>query len=173
MLGKPGHSPNNIVEGGGGISKRLLQITSVSAMFFYARIPAGDPAGTFRPNPQPAEKASSENSGQKIPDVQTSRICNRFYRYICIRILQRIHMTRHISYPTLGTCSRQIDIELEDGIIRSVTFTGGCHGNTQGIAALVRGMKAADAIARLEGIDCRGKGTSCPDQLAKALRQAL
>ena len=58
-------------------------------------------------------------------------------------------MTRHISYPTLGTCSRQIDIELEDGIIRSVTFTGGCHGNTQGIAALVRGMKAADAIARL------------------------
>ena len=100
-------------------------------------------------------------------------------------------MTRHISYPTLGTCSRQIDIELEDGIIRNVTFTGGCHGNTQGIAALVRGMKAADvkilAIsdtpskalwdydtrARLEGIDCRGKGTSCPDQLAKALRQAL
>lgn len=81
-------------------------------------------------------------------------------------------MTRHISYPTLGTCSRQIDIELEDGIIRSVTL-GGCHGNTQGIAALVRGMKAADAIARLEGIDCRGKGTSCPDQLAKALRQAL
>lgn len=50
-------------------------------------------------------------------------------------------MTRHISYPTLGTCSRQIDIELEDGIIRNVTFTGGCHGNTQGIAALVRGMK--------------------------------
>ena len=82
-------------------------------------------------------------------------------------------MTRHISYPTLGTCSRQIDIELEDGIIRSVTFTGGCHGNTQGRAPLVRGMKAADAIARLEGIDCRGKGTSCPDQLAKALRQAL
>ena len=82
-------------------------------------------------------------------------------------------MTRHISYPTLGTCSRQIDIELEDGIIRNVTFTGGCHGSTQGIAALVRGMKAADAIARLEGIDCRGKGTSCPDQLAKALRQAL
>ena len=78
-------------------------------------------------------------------------------------------MTRHISYPTLGTCSRQIDIELEDGIIRNVTFTGGCHGK----AALVRGMKATDAIARLEGIDCRGKGTSCPDQLAKALRQAL
>ena len=73
-------------------------------------------------------------------------------------------MTQHISYPTVGTCSRQIDIELEEGVIRSVTFTGGCSGNTQGIAALVRGMK---------GIDCRGKGTSCPDQLAKALKQAL
>lgn len=57
-------------------------------------------------------------------------------------------MTQHISYPTTGTCSRQIDIELEDGIIRNVTFTGGCHGNTQGIAALVRGMKASDAAAR-------------------------
>ena len=75
-------------------------------------------------------------------------------------------MPRHISYPTLGPCSRQNDIELEDGIIRSVTFTGGCHGNTQGIAALVRGMKASDAIARLDCIDCRVKVTSCPDQLA-------
>lgn len=82
-------------------------------------------------------------------------------------------MIQRISYPTLGTCSRQIDIELQDGVIRSVTFTGGCSGNTQGVAALVRGMKPAEAIARLEGIDCRGKGTSCPDQLAKALKQAL
>lgn len=82
-------------------------------------------------------------------------------------------MTQRISYPTLGTCSRQIDIELEDGVIRSVIFTGGCSGNTQGVAALVRGMKTAEAISRLEGIDCRGKGTSCPDQLAKALKQAL
>lgn len=81
-------------------------------------------------------------------------------------------MTQHISYPTTGTCSRQIDIELEDGIIRNVTFTGGCQGNTQGIAALVRGMKASDAATRLEGIDCHGKGTSCPDQLARALKQA-
>lgn len=82
-------------------------------------------------------------------------------------------MIRRITYPTSGTCSRQIDIELEDGIIRSVLFTGGCQGNTQGVAALVQGMKASDAIARLEGIDCRGRGTSCPDQLAKALRQML
>lgn len=82
-------------------------------------------------------------------------------------------MAQRISYPTTGTCSRQIDIELEDGIIRNVIFTGGCHGNTQGIAALLRGMKATDAVARLEGIDCRGKGTSCPDQLAKALKRVL
>ncbi len=82
-------------------------------------------------------------------------------------------MEQKITHRCVGTCSRQIDICLEDGIIRSVVFTGGCHGNTQGIAALLRGMKAEEAIARLEGIDCHGKGTSCPDQLARALRQAL
>ncbi|WP_418991192.1 TIGR03905 family TSCPD domain-containing protein [Alistipes sp.] len=82
-------------------------------------------------------------------------------------------MTAKIVYPCEGTCSRQIDIELEEEIIRSVAFTGGCHGNQQGIAALVRGMTAAEAIERLAGIDCRGKGTSCPDQLARALGQAL
>ena len=72
-----------------------------------------------------------------------------------------------------GVCSRGIHIDLDGETIRSVRFDGGCSGNTQGVAALVRGMKAADAVARLEGIDCRGKGTSCPDQLAKALKQAL
>ena len=82
-------------------------------------------------------------------------------------------MLQEITYTCTGTCSRQIDVAVEDGIIRRVAFTGGCHGNTQGVAALVRGMKAEEAIARLEGIDCRGKGTSCPDQLSRALRQAL
>lgn len=82
-------------------------------------------------------------------------------------------MTRHLTHTCVGTCSRQIDIELDNDIIRSVRFTGGCDGNTQGVAALVRGMKVEEAIARLEGIDCRGRGTSCPDQLALALRQAL
>lgn len=80
-------------------------------------------------------------------------------------------MEQKITHFCTGTCSRQIDVLLEDGIVRSVSFTGGCHGNTQGIAALVRGMRAVDVIARLEGIDCKGKGTSCPDQLAKALRK--
>ena len=82
-------------------------------------------------------------------------------------------MTRHLTHTCVGTCSRQIDIELDNDIIRSVRFTGGCDGNTQGVAALVRGMKVEEAIARLEGIDCRGRGTSCPDQLARALRQGL
>lgn len=70
-----------------------------------------------------------------------------------------------------AVCSRQIDIELEGDIIRSVRFTGGCHGNTQGIGALVAGMRKADVISRLEGIDCKGRGTSCPDQLTRALKQ--
>lgn len=82
-------------------------------------------------------------------------------------------MARHLTHICTGTCSQRIDIELDDeGIIRDVAFAGGCHGNTQGIAALVRGMKAEDAAARLAGIDCRGRGTSCPDQLAQALRSA-
>ena len=89
--------------------------------------------------------------------------------YFCIPE-SKIHMIRTITYLPQGTCSRQIDIELDNDTIRCVTFTGGCHGNTQGLAALLRGMQAAEAIARLEGIDCRGKGTSCPDQLARALK---
>ena len=80
-------------------------------------------------------------------------------------------MTYH--YKTRGVCSRAIDIELEDGVIKSVRFTGGCNGNTQGVASLVRGMDVNEAISRLKGIDCGGKGTSCPDQLATALEQAL
>ncbi|MBQ2983041.1 MAG: TIGR03905 family TSCPD domain-containing protein [Lachnospiraceae bacterium] len=76
-------------------------------------------------------------------------------------------------YVTRGTCSTAINVEVENGIIQSVEFVGGCHGNTQGVAALVKGMDVEEAISRLEGIDCRGRGTSCPDQLAKALRQTL
>ena len=79
-----------------------------------------------------------------------------------------------INYLTRGVCSRQITIEIsDDGIIESVRFLGGCNGNTQGISALVKGMEVEEAIKRLEGIDCGGRGTSCPDQLATALKQAL
>ena len=72
-----------------------------------------------------------------------------------------------------GVCSQQMKIELEDGIIKNVQVLGGCSGNLQGISALVRGMKAEDAIARMKGIRCGFKNTSCPDQMAKALEEAL
>lgn len=77
------------------------------------------------------------------------------------------------TYKTKGTCSQSIAFDIQDGKVCHVKFTGGCHGNTQGIAKLVEGMDAQDVIARLEGTNCGGRGTSCPDQLAKALKSAL
>ena len=76
-------------------------------------------------------------------------------------------------YKTRGVCSRAIEIELNGDVIEQVRFEGGCMGNTQGVAALVRGMKASEAIGRLSGIRCGFKPTSCPDQLAIALREML
>lgn len=76
------------------------------------------------------------------------------------------------TYKTFGTCSRKIDFDVdENGCIRNVKFTGGCNGNLKGIGALVEGMKKEDVIEKLKGINCNGKGTSCPDQLAKALEE--
>lgn len=81
---------------------------------------------------------------------------------------------KSLTYPTQGTCSRLIQVSLtDDGLIHDVQFLGGCHGNLQGIAALVRGQRPQDVIARLRGISCNGKPTSCPDQLANALQKAL
>ena len=76
-------------------------------------------------------------------------------------------------YKTKGTCSQRILFELEDGKVKNVKFLGGCHGNLQGIGSLVDGMEAEAVIAKLEGIHCGMKPTSCPDQLAKALKEAL
>lgn len=76
-------------------------------------------------------------------------------------------------YIPKGVCSQAIDIELDGNIIKHVQFTGGCHGNLQGIARLVEGMQAEDAIAKIRGIRCGFKSTSCPDQLANALEAAL
>ena len=74
------------------------------------------------------------------------------------------------TYRTIGTCSQAIEIDIENGVIESVQFYGGCDGNLKGIGQLVRGMRPADVINRLEGVRCGMKSTSCPDQLAKALR---
>lgn len=77
------------------------------------------------------------------------------------------------TYRTHGVCSQAIIFDLDGEIIKKVEFVGGCSGNTQGVARLVEGMKATDAIAKLEGIKCGPRPTSCPDQLAKALKEAL
>lgn len=79
----------------------------------------------------------------------------------------------HITYQTKGVCSRQIDMDIDNGIIVDAKFTGGCSGNTQGVAALVIGMTVEEAIKRLRGIKCGFKSTSCPDQLAVALEEHI
>ena len=76
------------------------------------------------------------------------------------------------TYYTKGTCSQAIEFEVEDGMLKNVKFYGGCNGNTQGVARLVEGMKVEEVVRRLEGIRCGFKPTSCPDQLAKAIKES-
>ena len=81
---------------------------------------------------------------------------------------------RSVSFQTCqAVCSLQIDVQIKDGIIKSVKFTKGCNGNTQGLSSLCVGMKVDDVVSRLDGISCKGKGTSCPDQLARSLKTLL
>ena len=82
-------------------------------------------------------------------------------------------MKNHIEYKTKGVCSRMIVVDTEDGVITDCSFVGGCAGNTQGVAALVVGMKVEDAINKIKGIKCGFKPTSCPDQLACALEEMI
>ena len=72
-----------------------------------------------------------------------------------------------------GVCSRKMLVEVEDGVVKCLQVTGGCHGNLQGISKLVEGMTVEEVIRKLDGINCNGKGTSCPDQLAQALKQVV
>lgn len=78
-----------------------------------------------------------------------------------------------MKYKTRGTCAREIEFDVVDGKVTNTKFTMGCMGNTQGVAALVEGMDVEEAIRRMKGIDCGGRGTSCPDQFAKALELYL
>lgn len=81
---------------------------------------------------------------------------------------------KEINYPTCGTCSRLIHVVLDDdNVIQECMFVGGCSGNTQGVSRLVIGQKAEDVIGRVKGINCGGRGTSCPDQLSRALEEAI
>ncbi len=82
-------------------------------------------------------------------------------------------ITMKYTYTPSGVCSVQIEFEINNGIISNVKFTRGCSGNTQGVGILCEGMKADEVVRRLEGVDCAGRGTSCPDQLARAVKQAL
>lgn len=77
------------------------------------------------------------------------------------------------TYKTHGTCSREITFEIDNGIVTKVSFISGCNGNLQGISHLVEGMKVEDVIEKLKGINCNGRGTSCPDQLARALEEVI
>ena len=79
----------------------------------------------------------------------------------------------NFNYRTQGTCSRNISFDLEDGVVTNISFEGGCNGNLKGISALAEGKKAQEVIETLSGIRCGFKSTSCPDQLAKALSEAL
>ena len=76
-------------------------------------------------------------------------------------------------YKTKGTCSSKIRLDINDGVVTNVVFTGGCDGNLKGIRNLLKGMKAEEAIARMKGVKCGSKGTSCPEQIAFALEEAL
>lgn len=78
-----------------------------------------------------------------------------------------------IKFKPKGVCSQAIHLELTDGVVRNVRFTGGCSGNTQGVCALAEGMEAKELVSRLRGIRCGARPTSCPDQLARALEQAI
>lgn len=78
-----------------------------------------------------------------------------------------------IDYRPRGVCSRAFHIEVEDGVIQSVQVVGGCNGNLQGLSALLKGMRVEEAVARMEGIHCGMRPTSCPDQLAQALKTAM
>lgn len=80
---------------------------------------------------------------------------------------------KHLTYTPSGVCAKQMGIETEGKIIKKVEITGGCHGNGQGVAALLKGMTIEEAIQRMEGICCKGKPTSCPDQLAQALKTII
>lgn len=77
------------------------------------------------------------------------------------------------NFDTQGVCAKNIQFEVENGIVKKVMFNGGCNGNLKGIASLVEGLKVEDVIQKLEGLTCGNKQTSCPDQLAKALKQSM
>lgn len=107
------------------------------------------------------------------PEQVTSPIRFSGERSPGIFTLLEVHRVMTHSYETKGVCSRRIDVTIEDGIVKDVKFTGGCNGNTKGIAALAVGFPAQEIAEKLKGIRCGARSTSCPEQLAFAIEQAL
>ena len=148
--------------------KKVLQIALMSICALLAVSCAGKAKGSGSGSAQAA--TSSDNytcSGVIAPAAASDYMHN-------IKVLNDAtdgNGVRRISVEPSDVCSVRIDVAVKDGVIVDVTFTGGCPGNTTGVCRLVKGMKVTDAISKLEGIDCGGKGTSCPDQLAHALMQ--
>ena len=98
-----------------------------------------------------------------------------FRKYIAVffKLMLEIRMSEKLTYKTNGTCSKSIDLMIKDNLVESVKFSGGCPGNLLGITELIRGMDVHAIINKLEGVTCGRKNTSCPDQLAKALRRYI
>lgn len=113
------------------------------------------------------------NVAESNAEQKETAMTNEAYQPVVLSDRTAQDGTRTLSVQPVLTCSSQIDITARDGVILSCKFTNGCQGNTRGISSLVVGMTVQDAVDRLYGIDCGGRGTSCPDQLAKALKLML
>lgn len=131
----------------------MKRIIGISLLIIAASILAVSCKSSTNEEPQAAEQTNPTDMNVKIISDNTTP-----------------EGVREVSVIPSNVCSSQIDIAVKDGVILNVQYTNGCPGNTQGVAALVKGMTITEAIERLDGIDCGGKGTSCPDQLARALK---
>lgn len=131
----------------------MKRIIGISLLIIAASIMAVSCKSSANEEPQAAEQTNTTEMNVKIISDATTT-----------------EGVREVSVIPSNVCSSQIDIAVKDGVILNVQYTNGCPGNTQGVAALVKGMTITEAIERLDGIDCGGKGTSCPDQLARALK---
>ena len=105
--------------------------------------------------------------------IMLSNMDKQFYSYAIYTTKIKGGNNMAYTYKTTGTCSTMIKFDLDGDIVRNVQFMGGCNGNLQGVSRLVEGMKVDELEERLKGISCNGRPTSCPDQLARAVRQAM
>ena len=151
---------------------RAFQITAIAVLAILASSCAGNGNNGSSSSESAVENTSAVNNG--CSGVLVAASASEYMHDI--RVLSDFtdgNGVRTVSVEPSDVCSVRIDVTVKDGTILDVTFTGGCPGNTTGVSKLVAGMKVTDAIKKLEGIDCGGKGTSCPDQLSKALKLFL